>query len=372
MTAAAYISHVLDPLIAPQFADQDARYEKAFVASHGEDRLSRDCLRALKRSTTYGMDWSGDKLLVSTKDDAVKLFDLERYDAERSWPGQWVSPQIDPNNPNVAALVAYSGKFKIIDTRVISPVQFDVDLKKTVPTMKEFMALRWAPNSEHIALQNRSDQLFLLDLRKTGHLTLGTNKPIPHEVFQMTWSADSSTLWVGAGGSPGTIQVYSAPSLGDQPASVVAHQHSTMSLATDPTGKYIASGGSDAVVGLWDPRRMNCVNTFGFATQGVTSLGFDRTGELLAWGTGGSGSTGGEKNLTIVGANTGCLYAQEPTVAPVQHLCWHPKRNVLAYALNAVQMPEDRNRDDREQRYRSDRGDRNRDGAVIHTLKLPE
>ncbi|CAK0892451.1 unnamed protein product [Prorocentrum cordatum] len=59
-----------------------------------------------------------------------------------------------------------------------------------------------------------------------------------------------------------------------------------------------------------------------------------------------SGSTGGEKNVTIVGANTGVLYAQ-----------------ALAYAVNTSQLPED---------GVTERRARNREVAVVHILKMPD
>merc|ERR1719161_2618784 len=103
-------------------------------------------------------------------------------------------------------------------------------------------------------------------------------------------------------------------------------------MAADREGKYIASGGGDCLVTLWDPKHLVCTRTFGYAAQPVTTLGLNSSGTLLAWGTG-SGSAGGEKNLSIAGADTGALYWQESTAAPVQFLRWHPKRNVVAFAL---------------------------------------
>lgn len=79
------------------------------------------------------------------------------------------------------------------------------------------------------------------------------------------------------------------------------------------------------------------------------------------------GSTGGEKNLTFVGTDTGTLYWQEPTAAPVQQLRWHPNRNVIAYTLNASQLPEEP-RDNRDRGRNVDRGE----NAVLRTLKVPE
>jgi len=365
MTSSAFIAHVLDPLIDPQYAEQDLLFDKMFVNS--DDQVGRDYLRGFKRSSTYALDWAGDKLLIATKDNFLRLFDPEKTEEERSWPGEWMSMQCDPCTPHTAAAVSWGGKFRVFDTRAPSSFAFDVDLKKTSPTMKEFLCLCWSPDSKHIAVNNRSDQVYLLDLRLPGGgLRLGASKNMQHEVNQMVWTVDGDCLWIATGGTPGKIHVLPAPSLQSEgAAAVVAHQYTAISLAADPDGRHIASGGGDCLVTLWDPKHLVCTRTFGYATQAVTSMGFNHTGALLAWGTGGSGSTGGERNLTIVGANTGMLYWQDSTAAPVQQVRWHPKRNTLAYTLNVAQLPDERD-------ALRDRRMSSRDTAVVHILKIPE
>eukprot|EP00408_Alexandrium_pacificum_P059546 CAMPEP_0171162268 /NCGR_PEP_ID=MMETSP0790-20130122/4501_1 /TAXON_ID=2925 /ORGANISM="Alexandrium catenella, Strain OF101" /LENGTH=361 /DNA_ID=CAMNT_0011626859 /DNA_START=29 /DNA_END=1114 /DNA_ORIENTATION=- len=361
MTSSAFIAHVLDPLIDPQFAEQDLLFDKVFINS--DDQISRDYLRGFKRCSTYGLDWAGDKLLVATKDNNLRLFDPERGEEERSWSGEWMACQCDPNNPHIAAAVAWSGKFRVFDTRSASSAIFDVDLKKSAQNMKEFLTLCWSPDSKYIAVNNRSDQIYLLDLRQPGSLRLGPSKTIQHEINQMVWTVEGDALWIATCGTPGKIHIIPTPSLQNEgAAAVVAHQHAAISLATDPTGRHIASGGGDCLVTLWDPKHLVCTRSFGNATQAVTTMGFNHTGSLLAWGTGGSGSSGGERNLTIVGANTGVLYWQDTTSAPVQQTRWHPKRNVLAYSLNVSQLPDEHDR----------RRMNSRDSAVVHILKIPE
>jgi len=360
MTSSAFIAHVLDPLIDPQYAEQDLLFDKTFINS--DDQISRDYLRGFKRCSTYGLDWAGDKLLLATKDNSLRLFDPERSEEERSWPGEWMAMQSDPNSPHLAAAVSWSGKFRVFDTRASALAIFDVDLKKSSSNMKEFLVLCWSPDSKHIAVNNRQDQIYLLDLRQPGSLRLGTSKNMPHEVNQMVWTTEGDSLWIATGGTPGKIHALPAPSLQNEgAAAVVAHQYTAISLAADPTGRHIASGGGDCLVTLWDPKHLVCTRSFGFATQAVTTLGFNHTGSLLAWGTGGSGSTGGERNLTIVGANTGQLYWQDATSAPVQQVRWHPKRNTLAYTLNVSQLPD-----------QHDRRMSSRESAVVHILKMPE
>jgi len=241
---------------------------------------------------------------------------------------------------------------------------FDVDLKRSASAMKEFLSLAWSPDSKHIALNNRADQVYILNLQTAGSLKLGASKDMQIEVNQMVWGPEGETLWVATGGIPGKIHVLPAPSLRTESSmSVVAHQQTSISIAADPTGRHIATGGNDCLVTLWDPKHLICTGSFGFATQAVMSLSFSHDGSLLAWGTGGGGSTGGEKNVTIVGANTGVLYAQESTNAPATHVKWHPKRNTLAYAVNMNQLPED---------GVTERRARNREAAVVHIMKMPD
>jgi len=359
MTSSAFIAHVLDPLVDPYYADQERGYERAF--NKIDDVTGRDYVRNFKRSNTYALDWAGDKILAAAKDNSLRLYDVERGIEENSWPGEWMAMQTDPRNPFQCAAISWNGKFRVFDTRTSTGGVYDVDLKKTSPHMKDFLTLCWSPDSEHIAVNNRQDQVYLLDLRLAQSLRLGASKTMQSETNQMVFSADGESLWLATGG--GKISILPMPNLQNEGGSqLAAHQYTTVALASDPTGRHIASAGCDCLVGLWDPKHLVCTRTFGHATQPVSSLSFNHTGNLLAWGTGASGSSaGGEKNLTIVGADTN-FYWQESTLAPVQQVRWHPKRNTLAYSVSASQLP-----DERDTRRMS-----NRELAVVHILNLPD
>lgn len=362
MTSSAFIAHVLDPLIDPQYADQERFYDKAF--SKLDDRSdSKDYVREFKRSNTYALDWAGDKILAATKDNYLRLYDVERGVEEASWPGEWMAMQSDPNNPFQCAAISWGGKFRVFDTRSQGGGVYDVDLKKSSTHMKDFLVLAWSPDSKHIAVNNRQDQVYLLDLRQSKSLRLGASKTMANETNQMVFSADGQSLWLATGGHPGKITILPMPDLENVGGTqLTAHQYTTVALAADPQGRHIASAGCDCVVGLWDPKHLVCTRTYGYATQAVTALSFNHTGQLLAWGTGGAGSSGGgEKNLTIVGADSN-FYWQEPTAAPVQQVKWHPKKNVLAYSLTASLLPDERDR----------RGHSQRETAVVHIMRLPE
>jgi len=359
--SSANLAHLIDPLVDPKYQEQDIRFEKIFDPHH--DQVSRNHLSGYKRTEVDALDWAGDKLLIASHDHTVRLFDVERNEKERSWSGDWMAMQCNPVDPHIAAAVAWNGKFRVFDTRSSSTVIHDTSLPKEFPNLKEFLCLAWSPDAKYVALSNRSDQVYTLDLRHgKNRLSMGGSAALQHEVNALTWSADGEHIWMACGSQPGRIQVHPAALPEEGVASLVAHNNASLSLATDPKGNHIASGGGDCLVTLWDPNLRVCTKTFGYATQAVTTLGFNHTGSLLAWGTGDKcGGSSGEKNLTIVGANTDKLYMQEPTAASVTCVKWHAKRNVLAYALSLDQLP-----DERDRRLSA------RECSVVHTLKIPE
>lgn len=275
--------------------------------------------------------------------------------------------QTDPNNTFLCAAISWGGSFRLFDTRYRDGSVYDVDMRKTSPHMKDFLNLAWSPDSRYIAINNRQDQVYMIDVRSSKSVRLGASKTLPTETNQMVFSADSESLWLASGGSPGKITILPVPLLSNEGGTqLVAHQYTTISLAADPRGRHIASAGSDCLVALWDQRHLVCTRTYSYATHPATAMSFNHTGSLLAWGTGTSGSSGGgEKNLTLVGTDTN-FYWQEPTAAPVQQVRWHPKRNCLAYALAASGLPDERDRDRDRSRYS------NRENAVVHILNLPE
>ncbi|CAE7896074.1 THO3 [Symbiodinium necroappetens] len=324
--------------------------------------VKKDYVAGFKRSSLYAMDWAGDKLLVAAKDGpGIRLQDVERGEEERSWPGElgWMSIRTDPNDPRIAAAVAWNGKFKIFDTRSSSSSVFDVDLKKTAPNMRDFLHLCWSPDSKNIALSNRNDQIYLLNLKTPkgdNCLKLGSSKSLNVEVNQMAYTPSGDSLWVAAGGTPGKIHIFPSHTLQSCEDQVIAHNWTAISMACDPTGHYMCTGGADGLICVWEHRQPLCLRCFLHPGQVITNVDFNYNGSLIAWGTG-----AGERSLTLMGSNTAIPYYQDLTPATVTFLRWHSSKNVLAYSLNASQMPEDRPHRDR-------RG-YNKDTPIIQLLK---
>mmetsp|Transcript_36683 Transcript_36683/g.67250 ORF Transcript_36683/g.67250 Transcript_36683/m.67250 type:complete len:365 (-) Transcript_36683:44-1138(-) len=361
MATAAYITRTLDPLVSPKWLKQDAAYEKGFAQLEKfehSSKFGKDYIRGFRRNQATCLDWAGDHVLVATGREDLVMYD-SRGSEVRNWGGDWHSLQCNPSDPNIAACVeGGGGRFRVLDVREPKKYIYDVDLSKISGNMNGFFTVVWSPDGHHVALNNINEELFTLDLR--GSLRLSGYLAQETAVNAIGWCALTKALWVGDAG--GKLDVVEAPEL-KRHASVQAHMGSITALAADGSGTCIAASSSDCLVSLWDPAHMVCVNTFGFATQSPQTLSFNHDCSLLAWGTGTAGaSSGGEKNLTIVGTNTSAMYWQDGTSAPVHTVRFHRQKNWLAYALNAHQMQvEDRDR----------RGGINRETATLHLLQLP-
>jgi len=64
--------------------------------------------------------------------------------------------------------------------------------------------------------------------------------------------------------------------------SLHAHTSACLSLALSPTGRYLAVGGSDALISLWDTQEWVCRRTLSGMQGGVRMVGFSWDGSFVA------------------------------------------------------------------------------------------
>ena len=131
----------------------------------------------------------------------------------------------------------------------------------------------------------------------------------------------------------GKVKIMSYPSF-DIMHTLNAHTSACLSIALAPTGRYLAVGGSDALISLWDTTDWICRRTLssenGGAIRGV-SWSFDGrfiVGACDEIGCGGNG-------LEIFHAESGDSIYTIPTAgvnAGVSAVAWHPSRYWLAYS----------------------------------------
>lgn len=88
---------------------------------------------------------------------------------------------------------------------------------------------------------------------------------------------------------------------------------------------YFATGGVEAIVGLWELQDFTCIRTFSDLDEEVRGLSFSYDGELLAIGT--------ANNVVIVHVDSGDMVHTIKSVPDgVTKICWHPSKYLLAYS----------------------------------------
>jgi len=268
-------------------------------------------------------------MIIVTKDSQLRLWNADRNSEERSWSGEWMYAECDPNSPNRTAGVTWPGRFRLVDHRQAG-FAADVDLKALSDKLEKMLFLCWRPDSSYVAVGTKSDAVQMLDLRKS-ELSLGNSMAASTEVNQMCWTVGGEAFLQAEGTSPGRIAVSRGVDLASGPMfSVVAHQSATVALCRDPTGRYVASGGADCFLNIWDARSLGCIWSCGPGTQPVTSCSFSSDGSLLAWGSGGPA---GESQVSVFGVDTKQSYLQHQCGSAATMLRFHPTMPTLALAV---------------------------------------
>ena len=107
-----------------------------------------------------------------------------------------------------------------------------------------------------------------------------------------------------------------------------AHAGPIYSMDLSPDGKRLATGGSDAVVGLWDTDDMVCTHTFTEPAKLVRSVAFSHDGLILAM-------SNEENDIFLAeaesGISLGCISLGHRR-GGAEEVAWHPTAPILACA----------------------------------------
>ncbi|KAH8094827.1 WD40 repeat-like protein [Cristinia sonorae] len=103
-----------------------------------------------------------------------------------------------------------------------------------------------------------------------------------------------------------------------------AHVGGCMAAALDPRGKYLASGGNDGIVNMFDLTDWICARTITVCDNAINHLSFSFDGEYLAISNAGS-------YIDICATETGMPLHRIPALGPSATVQWHPSKHVIAY-----------------------------------------
>jgi THO complex subunit 3 len=176
--------------------------------------------------------------------------------------------------------------------------------------------------------------------------------------FSHAFSSDNVDLFLTTG--EGMVKIVSYPSF-TQLHTLHAHTSACLSLAMSPTSRYLAVGGSDALISLWDTTDWVCKRTVSSSGGGgIRDVSWSWDGRFIVGacdetGCGGSGleifhaetgesvfiiSTGGSGTVSsglgvngISGGGIGSAGSGSGVAVPA--VAWHPSRYWLAYSVTA-------------------------------------
>lgn len=140
------------------------------------------------------------------------------------------------------------------------------------------------------------------------------------------WSGDHLYLTNG----DGYIKILRYPSF-ETALTLNAHTSSCYAVTMSPSGEYIAAGGGDALVSVWDTQEWICVRTLDLTFYPVKSVDFSFDGSYITAGS----EEKDEKKLHIAHVESGEIVHSIDLTQAAAHVAWHPCRYVLAYSADS-------------------------------------
>lgn len=280
----------------------------------------------LKTKEHYGHDgkvqsvgWSctGLKLASASVDKNGRIWNFDKDGAlisELSLKGHTESVErikFHPKNPDVVASCSLDKTLRIWDVR-------SGKCTHSVDTKGQNINLAWSPDGQYLAVGNKKDIVSIIDTAKYKILK---NHRFTSEIDEMSWNSTGDTVLLTTGS--GSIKLMSFPSF-EHKLSLQAHTSSAYCLQFDPLGRYLATGGADSLVQLYDLREMACVRTFDRLESPIRALGFSADGNFIA-----SGSE--DLKIDISDVESGEHVYTVDSRAQLLSLAWNPKKNIFAF-----------------------------------------
>ncbi|KAK4162096.1 THO complex subunit 3 [Cladorrhinum sp. PSN259] len=258
----------------------------------------------------------------------------------------------NPEKPNVRFSTELKGHQAGIEKVAFNPVKdaelcsishdgvvkfWDVRTKACVNEVKGLgnaNSLAWSPDGTSLLVGNKSGGLFRISPTQSAILSSHTQ---PAETSQMSFCWSGKKIFLPT--REGEIRILSYPELEPivhvnydvkpgESTEFVLKGHTAPCLTTElsPTGRFLATGGADAVICLFDTQDWICQRTISRILGPVRSISFTFDGRYVVGGCDeGSG-------LEVTLAETGEHVHTFKTAGPCDTVAWAPTRYCLAYS----------------------------------------
>ncbi|KAJ4296375.1 hypothetical protein N0V90_006420 [Kalmusia sp. IMI 367209] len=276
---------------------------------------------------TLSWNSTGSFIATGAADKTLRIWNPERTNVKNSTelrtPGATAAVVLErvafhPINENELASCSTDGMVRFWDVRSKASVG-------EVRVGEQPFTLAWTPDGTHI-VAGRKDNI-LVPIDRVAMKTIAEyQQPIQTNQCVFDWAGTHLYLTNGEG----YIKALRYPSF-ETALSLNAHTSSCYAVTMSPSGEYLAAGGGDALVSLWDTQEWICVRTLDLTNSPVKSVDFSFDGSYITAGA----EDREEKKLNIAHVESGEIVHTVELGMPAAHVAWHPSRYVLAYSADS-------------------------------------
>ncbi|TPX17445.1 uncharacterized protein E0L32_003088 [Thyridium curvatum] len=258
----------------------------------------------------------------------------------------------NPEKPNVRFSTELKGHQAPIEQVAFNPVKdaelcsvsndgvvkfWDVRTKACINEVKglgEAFTLAWAPDGQSLVVGNKNNNVFVLSPTQSTPLS-SHQQSVETNQIAFCWSGEK--VFVATG--DGKVRVLSYPDFEpvlrvpytteegeSEEFTLNGHTSTCHSVAVNPTGRYVASGGADSVIALWDTTDWICQRTITSLVGPVKSISFTFDGSYVV------GGIAEESGLEISHTESGEHVHSLKTAGVCPVVAWAPTRYCLAYS----------------------------------------
>ncbi|KAI8941450.1 hypothetical protein NX059_002671 [Plenodomus lindquistii] len=204
---------------------------------------------------------------------------------------------------------------------------WDIRSKASVGEVKvggQPFTLAWTPDGADMVAGRKDDVLVTID--RTALRVVAEHRQ-PSQTNQCVFDWAGSHFYMTDG--KGSVKILRYPSF-ETSLTLNAHTSACYAVSMSPSGEYLAAGGGDALVSLWDTQEWICVRTLELTGGLVKTVDFSFDGSYVTAGS----DDKEDKKIRIAHVETGEIVHTIDVPTPAAHVAWHPCRYILAYSAD--------------------------------------